>query len=180
MGKKINMKTAKVAKEKLSRKRSREKQWMSEETHALMDERRHVKAHVKNVNDPEYKEKSRAIRRACRKDTERYTEDKCATIVGLCKRGRTRERHNEIRTLVNKFTPTLNAIKDAPTKDGDILARWKEYCEGMFTKYGSTGASTTECDDVALLHKLIVRIWQTCEWPEDWRRAVRYPYTKER
>ena len=44
-----------------------------------------MKAHGKNVNNPEYKEKSRAIRRACGKDEERYTEDKCATIVVLCK-----------------------------------------------------------------------------------------------
>ena len=25
---------------------------------------------------------------------------------------------------------------------------------------------------IYLLHKLIVKIWQTGEWPEDWRRAV--------
>ena len=25
---------------------------------------------------------------------------------------------------------------------------------------------------ISLLHKLIVKIWQTGEWPEDWRRAV--------
>ena len=82
---KIKITTAKVAKEKLSRKRFREKQWISEETLDLIDERRNMKAHGKNVNNPEYKEKSRAIRRACSKDKERYTEDKCATIVGLCK-----------------------------------------------------------------------------------------------
>ena len=106
------------------------------------------------------------------------------------------------------------------------MARWKEHCEGLFTKCGSTGASTTDygdneqdnssettdeddeeliplrsevelavkqlkngkatgCDDISaemikasgelgisLLHKLIVKIWQTGEWPEDWRRAV--------
>ena len=28
-----------------------------------------------------------------------------------------------------------------------ILARWKEHCEGWFTKYDSIGANTTECDD---------------------------------
>ena len=49
----------------------------SEETLDLIDERRKMKAHGKNVNNPEYKEKARAIRRACRKDKERYTEDKC-------------------------------------------------------------------------------------------------------
>ena len=73
---KIKITTAKVAKEKLSRKRFRKKQWISEETLDLIDERRNMKAHGKNVNNPEYKEKSRAIRRACRKDKERYTEDK--------------------------------------------------------------------------------------------------------
>ena len=98
--------------------------------------------------------------------------------------------------------------------------------EGLFTKYGNTGASptysddneqgkssettdeddeellhlrsevelavkqlkngkATGCDDISaemikpsgdlgisLLQKLIVKIWQTGEWPEDWRRAV--------
>ena len=90
---KINVTTEKVAKEKLSRKCLRKKQWqwISEETLYLIYERINMKAHGKNVNDPEYKEKSRAIRRACRKDKQRYTEDKCETIVGLCKQGRMSE-----------------------------------------------------------------------------------------
>ena len=93
---KIKITTAKVAYEKLSRKRFRKKQWISEGTLHLIGERRNMKAHGKNVNNPEYKDQSRAIRRACRKDKERYTEDKCATIVGLCKQGRTSEMYKEI------------------------------------------------------------------------------------
>ena len=147
----IKITTAKVAKEKLSRRRFRKKQWIPEETLDLIDERRHMKAYGKNVNNPQYKEKSRAIRRACRKDKELYTDDKCATSVGLCKQGRTSAMYKEIRTLIKKFTPKLNVIKDAKceilTENDDILARWKEHCEGLFTKYGSTGASTTDCDD---------------------------------
>ena len=100
---------------------------------------------------PEYKEKSRAIRRACRKDKERYTEDKCEIIVGVCKQGRTSEMYKEIRTHIKKFTPKLNVIRDANgetlTENDDILARRKEHCEGLFTKCCSTGASTTDCDD---------------------------------
>ena len=57
----------------------------------------------------------------------------------------------EIRTLIKRFTPKLIAIKDAKgetlTENDDILARWKKHCEGLFTKYGNTGASTTDCDD---------------------------------
>ena len=97
------------------------------------------------------KEKYRAIRRACRKDKMRYTEDKCATIVGLFKQMRMSEMYKEIRTLIKKFTPKLNVIKDAKceplTENEDILASWKEHCEGLFTKYGNTEASTTDCDD---------------------------------
>ena len=49
----------------------------------------------------------------------------------------------------------------------------------------------TGCDDISvemlkasgdlgisLLHKLIVKIWQTGEWSEDWRRAVLIPIPK--
>ena len=150
---KIKITTAKVAKEKLSRKRFRKKQWISEETLDLIDERRNMKAHGKNVNNPEYKEKSRAIRRACRKDKERYTEDKCEIIVGLCKQGRTSEMYQEIRTLIKKFTPKLNVIKhvngETLTENDDILARWKEHSEGLFTNMAAlgSGASATDCDD---------------------------------
>ena len=42
----INTTTAKVAKEKLSRKRFRKKQWISEETLDLIDERINMKAHM--------------------------------------------------------------------------------------------------------------------------------------
>ena len=59
--------------------------------------------------------------------------------------------YKEIRTLIKNFTPKLNVIKEAKgetlTESDDILARWKEHCEGLFTKYGNTGASTTDCDD---------------------------------
>ena len=62
----------------------------------------------------------------------------------------------EIRTLTTKFTPKLNVIKYAKgetlTDNDDILATWKQHCEGLFTKYGSTV--------IYLLHKLIVKIWQ--------------------
>ena len=145
--------------------------------------------------------------------------------------------YKEIRTLIKKFTLKLNVIKDANgetlTENDDILARWKEHCEGLFTKCGSTGASTIDCGDneqdnssettdeddeeliplrsevelavkqlkngkatgcddisaemikasgelgISLLHKLIVKIWQTGEWPEDWRRAVLIPIPKK-
>ena len=56
--------------------------------------------------------------------------------------------YKEIRTLIKRFIPKLIAIKDAKgetlTENYDILARWKEHCEGSSTKYGSTGASTTD------------------------------------
>ena len=56
---KIYFATEKVAKEKLSRKRFRKKQWISEEeeTLYLIYDRRNMKAHGKNVNNPEYKER---------------------------------------------------------------------------------------------------------------------------
>ena len=60
------------------------------------------------------------------KNKELYTEDKCATIGGLCKQGRTSEMHKEIRTLIQKITPKLNVIKDAKgetlTENDNILA----------------------------------------------------------
>ena len=52
---KIKVTTTKVAKEKVSRKRFRKKQWISEETLDIIDERRNVKAQEKNVNNLEYK-----------------------------------------------------------------------------------------------------------------------------
>ena len=64
-----------------------------------------MKAHGKNVNNPEYKDESRAIRRTFRKDKERHTEDKCETMVVLCKQGRTSEMHKDIRTLIKKIHP---------------------------------------------------------------------------
>ena len=41
----------------------------------------------------------------------------------------------------------LSNMQKVKHSHDDILARWKEHCEGLFTKYGSTGASTTYCDD---------------------------------
>ena len=33
--------------------------------------------------------------------------------------------------------------------------------------------------EISLLHKLILNIWQTGEWPDDWRRAVLIPIPKK-
>ena len=148
---KIKITTAKVAEEKLSCKRFRKKEWVSEETLDLIDESRNMKAHGKNSTIRNKKRNPAPSEGQCRKDKERYTEDKCATIVGLSKQGRTSEVYKEIRTLIKKFTPELNVIKNAKgetlTENDDILARWKEHCEGLFTKYCSTGAGTIDCDD---------------------------------
>ena len=69
--------------------------------------------------------------------------------MGLCKQGRTSEMYKEIRTLIKKFAPELNVIKDANgetlTENDDILARWKEHCEGLFTKYGSRKNTVKVC-----------------------------------
>ena len=102
--KKIKMTIAKIAKEKCRAN-------VSGRNSGTLDERRNMKAHGKNVNNPGYKEKSRAIRKVCTKDNERYTEDKCVTIVELCKHGGTSKRHEEMRALKEKRKKKNTQIK---------------------------------------------------------------------
>ena len=58
----------------------------------------------------------------------------------------------------------------------------KQLKNGKATGCDDISAETIKaCGDLGiyLLHKLIVKIWQTGEWPDDWRRAVLIPIQKK-
>ena len=70
-----------------------------------------MKAHGKNVNNPKYKDTSRAIRKAYRKDKEGYTK-KTVQQLWDCKHRRASERYKEIQTLIKKFPPNMQKVKN--------------------------------------------------------------------
>ena len=131
----INMTTAKSCQRKIIAKRFRKKQWISEETLDLIDEE---KTHGSAWEERQQSGIQREILRhqkGCGNDKERYTEDKCETIVGLCKHGRSSDMYKEIWTLIKQFTPKRNVITYAKgeiiTENDDIFGRWQEQCEGV-------------------------------------------------
>ena len=64
----INITTANAVKKRLTLKRFRKKNGLSEETLDLIDESRNMMAQGKSINNTDSKDSSRAIRRACRND----------------------------------------------------------------------------------------------------------------
>ena len=83
----------------------------SEQTLDLL-ERRTMKAHEQNINNKEYKERSRAIRIACRKDRQQFLEDKINAQQFMdCVGTRQRVNCTRTKTLSQRVTSIFNVIK---------------------------------------------------------------------
>lgn len=108
--------------------------WMSNDTLALVEERRRLKAlgtDVKNLN-----ELSARIQRACRRDHNAYLQNICSQVEAHADRHETRDLHQKIKTITKSLTSRTLAIENSNgeivTEIGDISETWKMYCQSLF------------------------------------------------
>ena len=95
-----------------------------------------------------YNEIRKEIRKACRKDKANYIQAKCNVIDHHRERNNSRCMYAEIRSLSRRFQPSLKVIKDANerplTETKDILERWKQYCENLYSSTNPTRRDEVE------------------------------------
>ena len=112
-------------------KRAR-KTWMTEEILDKMEERKMAK------NTPAYNLKNKEVQKLCKKEKDKWYNDKCDDIEKYIGVNGTKKMHDSIKELVgdNKSKATTGCIKD---KDGKmifeadkILERWAEYVGELF------------------------------------------------
>ncbi|KAG1651907.1 Craniofacial development protein 2 [Nymphon striatum] len=116
----------------LRKEKTAKQPWMTEEILQLMEDRKHSK------NSPKYHVLDKEIDRRCRKAKEHWLNSKCDKIEQLELENRTRDMHQEVKSLTNdkKKNNRSGSIK---SKDGrmlfdtdDITERWTEYVQNLF------------------------------------------------
>ncbi|XP_071508162.1 craniofacial development protein 2-like [Diadema antillarum] len=128
--------TLTTAKKHLSRRRRKKSEWISEETLNLIEKRRSMKEEGVSIASLEYRNATKDIKRACRKDKRQYLLNKCCSIEAHSKAGNSKAMYGEIKNLTKKFKPSLNVIKNKEgnilTETNDVLDRCKEYCRELY------------------------------------------------
>ncbi len=83
----------------------------------------------------EYRNATKEIKKACRKDKKQHLLQKCNSIEEHCKVGNNKAMYGGIKNLTRKFRPSLNVIKNKDGRrlieDVDVLGRGKEYCSEL-------------------------------------------------
>ena len=114
--------------------RKKKQVWMTEEILAKMDKRKQAK------NTSEYAQIDREIRRNCRKEKEKWCNEKCAEIEESQKLNATKKMHDSIKELAGNSKSSNSGGSCIKDKEGNmiferekILERWAEYIGDLFS-----------------------------------------------
>ena len=125
-------------------KRSRKKDWISDDTYELVDERRALKAHKQDdaSTAKHYNFLCREIRRRCKKDREEYINGICQEVEQAHLQKKSKKVFEGIKKIQQKRSQQSNVIKD---KQGTILTnptavkdRWEEHFSELYNQINST------------------------------------------
>ncbi|CAG2197112.1 Craniofacial development protein 2 [Mytilus edulis] len=117
------------------------KQWMSENTWKIVNERRQVKEKVltaitrqqKKQTQEQYSNKDKEVKKSCKQDKRNFVEQLAKEAEAACSKGDTKTLYNITKQLSGKPPTSNTPIKDKDnntlTKLEDQLERWKEHFE---------------------------------------------------
>ncbi|KAL0879221.1 hypothetical protein ABMA27_003004 [Loxostege sticticalis] len=120
--------------------------WISDETVALVEERRRVKsqgADVRTLN-----KLSAEIQTACRRDQNAQLQNICAEVEAHADKHEDRDLHRKIRSITKTLSSRTWAIENSQgetmTEIDAISETWKEYCQSLFEDPQSQCFASTE------------------------------------
>ena len=145
----------------------RQKDWISNDTYKLVDERRKLKPTKKEsaAAAKHYNFLCREIKRRCKQDRETYINGICAEVEQAHFQKKSKKVFEGVKKIQQRRTQQVNVIKD---KSGNILSnpaevkeRWKEHFCDLYNQANSTDdtvlleipddlGSSLECDSPAL------------------------------
>ncbi|CAF4049065.1 unnamed protein product [Rotaria sp. Silwood2] len=126
-----------------TQKATSKKPWISTQTLELADEKRKAKQvkHISIQLNNKYKHLCNEVKKAARKDKDKWIQTQCGEIQMGLKVGNSKQAYNLVKLLKKKFQPKLTAIRDqdgtiVQSKQG-IMERWTKYCSGLYEDNGS-------------------------------------------
>jgi len=132
------LKTA--ATELLPYQRTPKKPWITQDTLTLIEDRRRAKSgrFYSEEKMSVYRECCKQVKKATKRDKQRWIQQRCAEIEEHHKAGKEREAYKLVRQLTGGFKSRGRAIKD---KEGQLLTspdaiknRWTEYASELYRK----------------------------------------------
>ena len=120
-----------AAKGHVSRRRKENYQWISSKTINEVEKRRQLKAKglSNNVSITEYNKQMALVQRMMRKDIEKYINEQCKRIEDNSIRNSIKDLYQGVKTLTNKFKPSIDTIKDENGKihgeAEEVKERWE-------------------------------------------------------
>ncbi|XP_039309130.1 craniofacial development protein 2-like [Solenopsis invicta] len=116
----------------------RKREWISDSTYRLIEERRKLLAAGLNSTEAvdKYKKISSDIQKNCRKDKNNLLNGICADIQLHADRLQPGDVFHKIKLITRKFKPRTWTIYDengtSITDIGDIMEVWRRYCERLY------------------------------------------------
>ena len=129
-----------AAKGHIPRRRKKNYQWISNQTINEVEKRKQLKAKGlnNNVKVTEYNKQNALVQRMMRKDKEKHINEQCKRIEDKSITNSIKDLYQGVKTLTNKFKPTIDTIKD---ENGNILGeaeevkeRWAQYSTDLYKK----------------------------------------------
>ncbi|CAH2084809.1 unnamed protein product [Euphydryas editha] len=120
--------------------------WMSDNTLALIEDRRRVKG--LGVDGRTLNEKSAKLQAACRRDLNAHIQNICKEIEAHANKHESRDLHQKIRTLTRSLSSKTWAIENSQgetvTELEEISETWRKYCQSLFEDPQSQCFDSTE------------------------------------
>jgi len=121
-----------------TKNRTKQKEWLSDDTLELMKERREYKS--KRMQHPTMAKHHnflcRQVRKSAKVDREKYIMEICCNVENARMQNKTRAVYEGIRKVTGKHAPQVRTVKDQMGKilsePGEVKARWREYFDKLY------------------------------------------------
>ena len=129
-----------VARETMgSVKSQKKKKWITDETYAVIREKREAKGKDKN----RYQKLKAEVQRKLRVDKQQQLEGMCVELEAANSKGNSRQLFQTVKSMTRKFQPRLQCIQSATGENlieaAQVADRWKGNFEDSYCDEGGKG-----------------------------------------
>jgi len=115
-----------------SRRKAPKRSWIKHETFVLIEEKRKC-----SRGSEDYHRYKRQVKSLLKRDKKEHFESICAEMENAKRTNKTKDLFQCMNRLTKQVCPTVKVVQSESgrvlTEDPDIMTRWKEYCEHLYS-----------------------------------------------